>query len=67
LVKSQDDVICDYDNVNDEIKVRKLSLKNKMVDAHGEEAQISNHGEMQRRHNQVLVPISKYANNILKS
>jgi hypothetical protein len=67
LVKSQDDVICDYDNVDDEIKVQKLSLKNKMVDVHEEEAQISNHAEMQGRHNQVHVPISECEDDIFQS
>ncbi len=38
-----------------------------MVDVHEEEAQISNRGEMQARHNQVLTPISKHANDLLKS
>jgi CHAT domain-containing protein len=63
LVNSQDDAICDYDNV--ETKVGGLSLENKMVDVHEEEAQISTHGE--GMHNKVLVPISKYSDNILKS
>jgi hypothetical protein len=62
LVKSQDDAICDHDNV--ETKVGGLSLENKMVDVHEEEAQISNHGE--GMHNRILVPISKYVDDILK-
>jgi len=36
LVKSQDGAICHYDNV--ETKVGELSLENKMVDVHEEEA-----------------------------
>ncbi|CAM6066784.1 unnamed protein product [Sphagnum tenellum] len=57
----------DYDNADDEIKLQNLSLKNKMIDVHEEEAQISNRGEMQGRHNQVHVPISKSEDDILKS
>jgi len=38
-----------------------------MVDVHEEEAQISNRGEMQGRHNQVHVPISEFEDDILKS